>query len=103
MLPDIVLCEVKWVLSSAYNIPRARIARTLRRLLKGTEFIFVNRAAAKAALESYAHGKAGFSDCLIGAAAKAAGATTAFTFDHDLRRGEDFTLSSCNAGLLKRQ
>ena len=92
LLPDVVLCEVEWVLSSAYNLPRARIARTLRRLLEGTEFTFVNRAAVNAALDSYAHGKAEFSDYLIGAAAKAAGATTTFTFDRDLRRGEDFTL-----------
>ena len=50
------------------------------------------RAAVNAALDSYAHGKAEFPDYLIGAAAKAAGATTTFTFDRDLRRGEDFTL-----------
>ena len=26
LLPDIVLCEVEWVLSSTYNLSRARIA-----------------------------------------------------------------------------
>ena len=92
LLPDIVLCEVEWVLSSTYNLSRARIAQTVRRLLEGTEFTFVNRAAVNAALDSYACGKAEFSDYLIGATAKAAGATTTYTFDRDLRSGNDFTI-----------
>ena len=94
LLPDVVLCEVEWVLSSAYDFPRRRIAQTLRRLLHGTEFTFANRAAVNAALDSYAGGKAEFSDYLIGAMATVAGATTTFTFDHALRSDDDFTLLS---------
>ena len=92
LLPDVVLCEVEWVLSSTYRLPRVRVVQTLRRLLDGTEFTFTNRAAVNAALESYARGKAEFSDYLIGAAATAAGATTTCTFDRDLRGHADFTL-----------
>ena len=40
LLPDIVLCEVEWVLSSTFGLPRVRVAETLRRLLDGTEFTF---------------------------------------------------------------
>lgn len=92
LLPDIVLCEVEWVLASAYNLSRGRIAQTLRRLVEGMEFTFVNRAAVNAALDNYTHGKAEFSDYLIGTAAKVAGATTTYTFDRDLRSADDFTL-----------
>ena len=92
LLPDIVLCEVEWVLSSAFGLPRARVVATLRRLLEGTEFTFANRAAVGAAVASYERGRANFSDYLIGATASAAGASTTFTFDRDLRKSDDFTL-----------
>ena len=92
LLPDVVLCEVEWVLSSAFSLPRARVAETLRRLLEGTEFTFANRTVVGAAVASYERGKADFSDYLIGATAASAGASTTFTFDRDLRKSEDFTL-----------
>ena len=92
LLPDVVLCEVEWVLSSTFRLPRARVAETFRRLLEGTEFTFANRAAVGAAVASYEHGKADFSDYLIGATAAAAGASTTFTFDRELHKSDDFTL-----------
>ena len=92
LLPDVVLCEVEWVLSSTFGLPRARVAETLRRLLEGTEFTFANRNAVGAAVASYERGKADFSDYLIGATAATAGASTTFTFDRDLHKSEDFTL-----------
>ena len=92
LLPDVVLCEVEWVLSSTFRLPRARVAETFRRLLEGTEFTFANRAAVGAAVASYEHGKADFSDYLIGATATAAGASTTFTFDRELHKSDDFTL-----------
>ena len=61
LLPDIVLCEVEWVLSSTFGLPRVRVAETLRRLLDGTEFTFANRAAVGTAVASYERGKADFS------------------------------------------
>lgn len=92
LLPDVVLCEAEWVLTSVYHLPRVRIAEVLRRLLEGTEFAFADRAAVSAAVDGYAHGKAEFSDYLIGTVASAAGATTTFTFDRDLRGSDHFTL-----------
>ncbi len=92
LLSDIVLSEVEWVLTSTFGLPRARVTETLRRLLAGTEFTFANRAAVGAAVASYEQGKAELSDYLIGATATAAGASTTFTFDRDLRSSDDFTL-----------
>ena len=92
LLPDIVLCEAEWVLGSVYDLPRTRIAEVLRRLVDGPEFTFVNRGAVAIAVDNYAHGKAEFSDYLIGAVASAVGATTTYTFDRDLRSSNDFTL-----------
>ena len=56
------------------------------------EFTFANRAAVGAAVASYEHGKADFSDYLFGATAAAAGASTTFTFDRELHKSDDFTL-----------
>ena len=91
LLPDIVLCELEWVLESVYQFPRAGIARTLRRLLDAQEFAFMNRAAVRQALDSYTRGQADFSDYLIGESATLAGATTTYTFDRVLSRSTGFS------------
>lgn len=91
LLPDIVLCELEWVLESVYAFPRARIATTVRRLLDAEEFAFANRTAVCQALERYANGKADFSDYLLGEPATLAGATTIYTFDRVLSRSAGFS------------
>ena len=92
LLPDIVLCEVEWVLSSVYEVPKGAIVETLRRLLDADEFAFLDRAAVTGALSGYESGSADFSDYLIGASAARAGAATTYTFDRALRRAEGFSL-----------
>ena len=91
LLPDIVLCELQWVLKSAYGLSRQEIVATLRRLLDAEEFAFMNRAAVSRALASYAGGKADFSDYLIGESAALAGAGTTYTFDRALSRSVGFS------------
>ena len=91
LLPDIVLCELSWVLRSVYEFAKADIVATLRRLLTGEEFAFVDRRAVSQSLESYANGSADFSDYLMGQSATATGATTTYTFDRALRRTVGFS------------
>ena len=91
LLPDIVLCELEWVLDSVYKLPKSKIMETLRRLLDAEEFAFINRVAVAQALESYRKGKADFSDYLIGESSAVAGATTTYTFDRALRRTSGFS------------
>ena len=92
LLPDIVLCEMEWVLNSVYKVPKTVIIETLRRLLDAEEFAFLDRAAVTGALNGYEDGGADFSDCLIGASAARAGAATTYTFDRALRRTDGFSL-----------
>jgi len=92
LLPDIVLCELEWVLSSVYKVPKTAIIETLRRLLDAEEFAFLDRAAVAGALNGYEGGGADFSDYLIGASAARAGAATTYTFDRALRRTGGFSL-----------
>ena len=91
LLPDIVLCELFWVLRSVYQFPKADVVRTFQRLLAAEEFAFMDRPAVSQSLESYANGTAGFSDYLIGQSATVAGATTTYTFDRALRRTAGFS------------
>ena len=91
LLPDIVLCELEWVLDSVYELPRSRVAETLRRLLDGNEFAFMNRTAVARAVACYEKGMADFSDYLIGESATVAGASTTYTFDRALRGADGFS------------
>ena len=91
-MPDIVLCELEWVLESVYEVPKAQIVETLRRLLDAEEFAFLDRAAVAGALNGYEGGNGDFSDHLIGATAAQAAAATTYTFDRALRRADGFTL-----------
>ena len=91
LLPNIVLCEMEWVLESVYGLARTHILRTLRRILAADEFEFENRAAVSAAIQGYAAGKADFSDYLIGESASSAGASVTYTFDRELARAPGFS------------
>ena len=91
LIPDIVLCELEWVLDSAYALPRSRIIETFQRLLDAKEFAFMSPRSFSRALDEYKNGKADFSDYLIGHSASWAGATTTFTFDRVLLQSNGFS------------
>ena len=90
LLPDIVLCELAWVLKSVYGQERTEIAEVFRHLLKSKPFTFANRSVVSQAVEQYERGPADFSDYMIGSSATASGATTTYTFDASLRRNPMF-------------
>ena len=93
LLPDIVLCELEWVMGAVYGVPKPEIVQTLRRLLKAKVFAFLDRGAVAGALRDYESGNGDFSDYLIGASAARAGASTTFTVDRALRRAGGFDLA----------
>lgn len=94
LLPDIVLCELEWVLGAVYEVPKSEIVETLRRLLDTEVFAFLDRGAVAGALRDYEAGGGDFSDYLIGASAARAGAATTYTFDRALRRAPGFDLAT---------
>ena len=91
LLPDIVLCELYWVLRSVYGLPKADVIITFQRLLAAEDFAFMDRRAVSQSLKSYENGTADFSDYLIGQSATVEGATTTYTFDRALRRTAGFS------------
>lgn len=81
---NIVLCELVWVLKTAYKLSRNEIIDVLEKILKADAFDFENREAAWSALQQMNSGKADFSDYLINQINQQAGCTETVTFDAKL-------------------
>lgn len=77
---NIVLCELVWVLESAYEYDRAQIAGALERLLEIDRLRFESTDFAWSALESY-RGGGDFSDALMALINVAEGCDYTVTFD----------------------
>ena len=89
-VPDIVVCEVVWVLTAAYRVARTEIASTLRELLRARSLVFEAADELSRALDAYTKGQGDFADYLIREQARSAGCTAVVTFDRALRREAGF-------------
>ena len=85
-----VLCELVWVLESAYGYPRTTVAATLENLLRAAELEVDAADAAWPALASYRGGGADFADALIGRLNRNAGCDATATLDKAAARLDDF-------------
>lgn len=90
-ISDPVLCEVEWVLESAYRAGRRDVLAAMQELLAGDLFVFEDREVLRNVIARYQESKADFSDCLIGAKARARGARTTYTFERVLAQEQGFT------------
>lgn len=87
----VVLAEIAWVLSAAYEWDRATIHERLSRLVRTRGVTFEDLELVEAALESYRSGRADLADYLILVKAQSAGAGL-LTFDRRLSREDGVTL-----------
>jgi len=87
-----VLCELVWALSSGYSQTKVQIAHVLDMLLDDGLFHVDQEPLIRIALDRYRHGRAGFSDYLIGVIAVDAGCRDTISFDRGLRGAPDFTI-----------
>lgn len=90
-ISDPVLCEVEWVLESSYRAGRGDVLAAMQELLAGDLFTFEDREILRQAIARYQESRAGFSDCLIGAKARARGARTTYTLERALAQEQGFT------------
>jgi len=88
---DVVLCELVWVLTVSYRVPRSTIVTTLRELLRAKHLAFDATDRLGRAVASFAAGKGDFADYVIREHAIAAGCDTVVTFDRALHRDPGFT------------
>ena len=91
-ISDPVLCDVEWVLDSAYGASRRDVATALQNIVASPFFAFDDAASRNSALDRFCRGKADFSDYLLGKRAQKRGARTTYTSDRALRDEEGFTL-----------
>lgn len=88
----VVLCEVTWVLETAYEYSRAEIADALDRIFDTAQFDIERAHEARQALGDFRATKAGFADALIGRINRTLGATETMTFDRDLGALDTFAV-----------
>jgi predicted nucleic-acid-binding protein len=91
-LCQIVLCEIVWVLESAYREPRIRVAEALEKILLAPVFVVEERDEVRAALAAYRDGSADFADHLVGLSGTRHGCSRTVTFDRSLARVSGFEL-----------
>jgi len=89
-VPQIVVCELVWVLGHAYDRSRPQIAAGLETLLRARQLTFEDADQIRAALERFAAGDGDLADWLIWERSRAAGAARVVTFDGRLLRSPEF-------------
>jgi predicted nucleic-acid-binding protein len=89
-ISTIALCEMVWVLRSAYRIRRDGIVSAIESLLGANTFEVQDRDLVRHALDRYRSGKADFADYLIGWENQRAGCSATLTFDGDLKGTDGF-------------
>ncbi|MBI1736073.1 MAG: type II toxin-antitoxin system VapC family toxin [Candidatus Rokubacteria bacterium] len=89
-IASIVMCELVWVLDSAYRLERDAIASVLERLLATADFVVEEPDLVRRALADYRRGHGDFADYLIGWRNRHTGCDATATFDRALRGSDLF-------------
>lgn len=90
----IVLCELVWVLESAYGYSKETIVNVLDKLLRTTQLKIEDTQSAWTSFRMYQQGKADFADCLLGATNRVNGCEWTGTFDQAASKLDGFQLLS---------
>ncbi|MDH5723723.1 MAG: type II toxin-antitoxin system VapC family toxin [Alphaproteobacteria bacterium] len=86
----IVLCEINWVLKSAYKTVKQERLEVLQNLLSIPVFDIEQLESCMRALKCYQSGKADFSDYLIQDIGRAHGYDMVLTFDKNAQKSQGF-------------
>ncbi len=91
LINRVVLCEVVWVLETAYQYPRSQVAQALDRILRTSQFEIEDHQEAWSALREYQAG-GDFADALIAVVNRRLGCEYTVTFDRRAGRSSGFSL-----------
>lgn len=86
----LVLCEINWVLKSAYKTPKEERLGILQNILSVPVFDIEQLESCIKALKNYRAGNADFSDYLIQDIGRLHGYHTVLTFDKDAQKSKGF-------------
>lgn len=87
----IVLCELVWVLRSAYRQSREKIIPVLEALLETPEVVVEDADLARRALGDWRNGPGDFADCFIARRNERSGCRTTLSFDRALTKNPLFS------------
>jgi len=90
LIRPLVLCELVWVLESAYGFGKAEIVRVLDLMMRTAQFEISEKETLWQALDEYHRGKGDFSDYYLGIANEDDGAEITLTFDKGLKGSRCF-------------
>jgi len=85
-LSAVTLCELVWVLESAYGQTPADVARALEQIVRTADFELEHADRVRTAIAQYRSTLADFADALIGLVNETAGCQYTITFDRSLKR-----------------
>ena len=89
-IADTVMCELVWVLETAYGYDCREIDPILENILRTKQFQFENKDLLWKSLADYRNKKGDFADHLIGQAGHKAGCLETLTFDAGLKNNPYF-------------
>jgi predicted nucleic-acid-binding protein len=92
LIRPLVLCELVWVLESAYGFGKAEIVHVLDLMMRTAQFEISEKETIWLALDEYHRGKGDFSDYYLGIANEDDGAEVTLTFDKGLKESRYFKL-----------
>lgn len=91
-ISSIVLCELVWVLESAYEYTKSEIADVLEKLLITKQFEIEAKDIVRQAIHDYKSGNGDIADYLIGRINHGRGCDVTYTFDHALKTSPLFSV-----------
>jgi predicted nucleic acid-binding protein len=86
LLPDLILAEATYVLESFYEVPRTRVAATLRAVLAFPAIRVVDLELVQRAVEVYEVHRLDFADAYLVASAERSGVGVIASFDRTIDR-----------------
>jgi predicted nucleic-acid-binding protein len=89
-ITSIVMCELVWVLETAYGYDRREIIPVLENILRTRQFQFENKDLLWISLSDYRNKKGDFADHLIGQTGHKTGCRETLTFDTELKNNPIF-------------
>ncbi|HSB69064.1 MAG TPA: type II toxin-antitoxin system VapC family toxin [Candidatus Methylomirabilis sp.] len=90
LIQPLVLCELVWVLETAYDFGKADILGVLDQIVRTRQFEVTDKDTVWHALAEYRHAKGDFSDYYLGRANERDGAPQTLTFDKALKGNPRF-------------
>lgn len=87
---NIVLCELVWVLESAYEFDRVSIADVLEKILATKQFELERKDITRQAVRDYKEGRGDLADYLIGRINQALDCDNTVSFDRALKNAAPF-------------